>query len=580
MPGVELAAAYISLVPSAKGFRSAVEREVGGDLANIGQAQGQRLGDGMTKGLAGKAKTMFAPLASAAAAAGVLKFGADSVAAFKESETASNKLADAFTRFPALANSNVASFEKLAEARAKVTRFDDDATKSGQAVLAQFKLTGTQVEQLTPLMQDYAAKTGKDLPTAADDLGKAMLGKGRALAEIGVKFKDTGDLAGNFEQVMGGLRSQVGGFAEKEGATAAGKSEILKNQFGELQELVGSKLVPALVKLTDFGIKVVTFLSTMSPTTAKAIGIVAALAAGIFVVVKATQAFTAAQAAFNVIMALNPVVLIVLAIVAFIAVLVLAYNKVDWFKNFVDGAFKLILGAVKAVVGWVTDNWPLLLAILTGPIGLAVLAIVKNWDTIKAGFTAVKDWIGDRIGDIVGFITGIPGRIAAVTSTMWDGIKTAFTAVKDWVGDRIGDYVGFITGIRDKIASVASGIFDPIKDAFKGVINAVIGAWNSLDLAIHLEVPWWVGGVFAGKKFDVDDVFPDVPSFDGGGTVPGPMGSPQLILAHGGEQVFTPAQAAGGGGTTINVTATTRRDEETAREVAMRVRNATWLAAR
>ena len=60
------------------------------------------------------------------------------------------------------------------------TKFDDDAFASGQAVLAQFKLSGKQIENLTPLLADYAAKTGKDLPTAAETLGKSFLGNTRA----------------------------------------------------------------------------------------------------------------------------------------------------------------------------------------------------------------------------------------------------------------------------------------------------------------------------------------------------------------------------------------------------------------
>ena len=92
-----------------------------------------------------------------------------------------------------------------------------------------------------------------------------------------------------------------------------------------------------------------------------------------------------------------------------------------------------IRAAIATAFNWVRDNWPLLLAILTGPIGLAVLAITKHWDTIKAGVTAVKDWIVGRFNDIVGFITGLPGRISAAASGMWDGIKNAFKAAVNWV---------------------------------------------------------------------------------------------------------------------------------------------------
>jgi phage-related minor tail protein len=116
-----------------------------------------------------------------AAGAVAVKFGKDSVDAFVEAQAAQAKLSDAFARFPKLADVNINSLRDLNSQLALKTKFDDDATASGQAVLAQFGLTGTQLRTLTPLMQDYAAKTGKDLPTAAKDLGKALLGNGKAL---------------------------------------------------------------------------------------------------------------------------------------------------------------------------------------------------------------------------------------------------------------------------------------------------------------------------------------------------------------------------------------------------------------
>ena len=47
-------------------------------------------------------------------------------------------------------------------------------------------------------------------------------------------------------------------------------------------------------------------------------------------------------------------------------------------------AWDAVVGAVQFVWNWIKDNWPLLLAILTGPIGVAVALIVTHWDTIKA----------------------------------------------------------------------------------------------------------------------------------------------------------------------------------------------------
>jgi hypothetical protein len=205
------------------------------------------------------------------AGAAAIKFGGSSVRAYAEAQTAQNRLQDAFAKFPRLADTNIGALRNLNTELARKTRFDDDATASGQAVLAQFKLTGAQITELTPLLQDYAAKTGKDLPTAAKDLGRAMLGQGRALKTIGIDFKDTGTAGGNFAQIMGGLRTQVGGFAEKEGKTAAGQAEILRNQFGELQESVGQALLPALLKVGSGVLSAVNSFNDLDDSTKSAL---------------------------------------------------------------------------------------------------------------------------------------------------------------------------------------------------------------------------------------------------------------------------------------------------------------------
>lgn len=184
--------------------------------------------------------------ATAAAAVGLAlaTIGKTSVEAFVEAQTQQAKLEDAYKRFPKIASVSIDAMRKLNTERMKTTRFDDDASAAAEATLAQYKLTGKQIMTLLPLVQDYAAKTGKDLPDAAQTLGNALLGKGRALAEIGIKFKDAGSVTKNYTQLVEGLRKQVGGFATEEGKTAAGQLEILKNRFGEVEEAIGQRLLP------------------------------------------------------------------------------------------------------------------------------------------------------------------------------------------------------------------------------------------------------------------------------------------------------------------------------------------------
>jgi hypothetical protein len=211
-----------------------------------------------------RALKVGAGIALVAAGAAAVKFGTSSVKAYVEAEKSQIRLQDAFARFPKLADVSIGSLQKYNSQLALKTRFDDDATASGQAVLAQFGLTGQQLTKLTPLLQDYAAKTGKDLPAAAGVLGKAFLGNTRALKAIGIDYKMTGDKGKDFANIQRLVNEKVGGFAEKEGKSAAGQAEILRNRFGELQEAAGQKLLPALTKVVGGLTSLVGFVSDNS----------------------------------------------------------------------------------------------------------------------------------------------------------------------------------------------------------------------------------------------------------------------------------------------------------------------------
>jgi hypothetical protein len=238
---------------------------------------------------------------TAALGATLVAFGATSIKAFSDSEQAQVKLNDAFEKFPNLADTNVGALNALNAELQKKTRFDDEAYAAAQATLAQYGLTGQQLKDLTPLVADFAAKTGKTLPDASAAIGKALMGQGRALKSVGINFKDAGSTGANFTQIMSGLRTQVGGFAEKEGQTAAGKADILKNQFGELQEKVGALLVPALTSLVGVLTPIIEgFNSLPGPVQTFTFALVAAGAAAVLFgpkILGAVRAFAAFRTA-------------------------------------------------------------------------------------------------------------------------------------------------------------------------------------------------------------------------------------------------------------------------------------------
>ena len=119
----------------------------------------------------------------------------------------------------------------------------------------------------------------------------------------------------------------------------------------------------------------------------------------------ATEGAAAAQEGLDVAMDANPVGAIILALTLLVGGIVLVVTHLKDFEQWGKDAFRFVEAAAEDTWDWVKAHWPLLLAILTGPIGLAVLWIKDHWKeiTTDAG-TVVHDvasWFGKLPGMII-----------------------------------------------------------------------------------------------------------------------------------------------------------------------------------
>ena len=115
---------------------------------------------------------------------------------------------------------------------------------------------------------------------------------------------------------------------------------------------------------------------------------------------------------------LNPLGAFITAVSLLAIGLAALYSNSEGFRNFVDGIADKISKGFGGVINFLKTNWPMILAILTGPFGLAVLAISRNWDSI------------------INFARGIPARMSEALRNLWsgltDGLKNAWTNAKAW----------------------------------------------------------------------------------------------------------------------------------------------------
>ena len=279
----------------------------------------------------------------------VVDFGRESIEAYRGAEIAQKQLEDAYKRFPKVASVNIDKLREYNQTMQDKGYADADDVAAGQAVLARYKMTGAQLKQMTPLLVDYANRTGKDIPSAAAALGKGLSGSSRLAKELGFSFKDAKDPAKNFDQILNGLQSTVGGYSATM-PEAERNQKALEYSFGDLQEALGEKLLPVMEQATQIGLQMVNWISQNASWLGP-------LATGIALV-------TGAILLMNAAMAVNPIGLIVIAIGALVGALIYAYQNVEGFRTGVDTAFAAIGAAGK----WLWNNAlaPVLRAIVQG----------------------------------------------------------------------------------------------------------------------------------------------------------------------------------------------------------------------
>jgi phage-related protein len=140
----------------------------------------------------------------------------------------------------------------------------------------------------------------------------------------------------------------------------------------------------------------------------------------------ATEEGTVASDELNVSLLANPIGLII----GTVALLAVGFYEL-WqhcaaFRDGVKEAFSVAKAVVVDTWDWIKSHWPLLLAILTGPIGIAVLEISRHWDGIKSGASTLLGW----------FKTGWQ----ALTSVISAPFTAAFNLVKSAWNSTVGGF--------------------------------------------------------------------------------------------------------------------------------------------
>ena len=366
-------------------------------------------------------------LAMGAAFAG---FAAIGIKEAMQAEQVMNELGITMANAGVNTAANRAQVEALTKGYIDLGFADEDAAGAFNVLL---RATGdvTKSQDLMSLSADYARVKHISMADAASVMAKAGQGSVKAFKEMGISLDTTLPKSEAIAKAMDQLKEKIGGQAVGYTKTFAGQMAVMKAQFDETAQTLGTALLPILTSLMDDirgGIKfiqqhaaafkllagiVLTLTVALASYNLVAKATVAwdkAMAIGKGIQATVTAMLTGEQVALNTAMELNPVGLIVAGVMLLVGAFILLWNKSEPFRKLIIAIGKAGISAfafIVEAVGWLAEAF---IKVETGPLklllkGLALLGVGPAKTALKElekGTDAVGKFFDDAAKKVKG----------------------------------------------------------------------------------------------------------------------------------------------------------------------------------
>jgi hypothetical protein len=320
-------------------------------------------------------KKAFLPATAAVGALGVALL--DATKAAIADEAASVELARSLRQTTGATDAVISATEDWISTQGQLLGVTDDELRPVLSKLARATGDVTRAQKLAAQAMDIAAATGKPLSTVTDALTKALGGNMTALGKLAPEFREMVKEGASFDDIMAEMAKTMGGAATTSANTAAGQFNRLGIALSETKESIGAALLPAIEAV----LPLLQTMATWAQNNPQAFMIIAG----------ALGAIALSIMAINIAMALNPLGLIVIGVVALVAGLALAYTRFEAVRNIVNAVFNAMRAGVEFTVSAVQG----------------LIAVFKTvFNTIGTLWNNSFGKISFKIPDII----GVPGR--------------------------------------------------------------------------------------------------------------------------------------------------------------------------
>lgn len=473
-------------------------------------------------------------------------------------QAAQAQLARSLDKTTTASDGAIKSVESWITTTSRATSVADDELRPALATLARGTGDLAQAQDGLRIALDVSAATGKPLAAVSLALSKAYAGNATALGKLDPHVKAMIKNGASADQVIAAMAGRFKGDAAASADTAAGKMKGFGIAIQETKESIGAALMPiveaALPLLQAFG-QWAQDHSTVFVILGAAIAVVAGAIVGTNIALA--------------ILALNPVVLTIMAIVLAVGLLAVGF-KMLWdrsqtFQDVLKGVWEAVKGYVEVVVEYLKGPVMAAWSIISGAFN-TISALIRGdfgaaWQGLKNMIGGVVDWVqttllelpitilSAAIGIGTAIVNGVVSGVATLGEKTWDAITGVagylLNKAAEWletlrnIGGKVVSFVvsgvtGLGSDIWDKISGLGAYLFKKITEVandFKD-IGSAIGDWivNAAEGAVKGLGGILKTAVLAPIRFiasQIKDHWPDLPG------LPGPPGFLTTLSAIG-----------------------------------------------
>lgn len=364
-----------------------------------------------------------------------------------------------------------------------------DWTNICQGVYAKFG-DSLPIESLTEAANE-TAKTGELTGGLADALNWAGVSEDAFAAKL-EKCNSEAEREALIRKTLSGLYSDSAADYEKNASSILKQNEA-QAKLNKATAKLGETMAPINTMLAEFGAEVLEKITPHLQTFAEEYGpsIKAALS-GIADALGAVIGFIAEN--WELILTISSVIMAIVVAINLYNAAMAIYNIVMAPVNLVILAIVAAIVALIAIITLCIVYWDEIKA-----------SAVDCWDKIKEAWNAVATWFSEKVVEpIKEFFSGLWDDIVNIFNTVKDWFSEKFNAARDAVKSAFSSIGSFFTGIWDKIRNAFSAVGTFFKDKFQSAVNSIKNVFSSIT------------GFFSDVWNKVKSIFSNVGSAIGG----------------------------------------------------------------